>query len=113
MAKKRKREYVIGHENGGKPIHCGGIERYKLSIHGGNRNHAGMIGYLQDGTPDIWRKEVNAWISDLSAQTHEPPWSETEQLTPHEINGRVASCSSIAIRADSTLRLTHLWIDLK
>jgi hypothetical protein len=54
LTKKRRREYVIGHEERGKHIRCGGIERFKLAIHGARLNRAGMIGYIQDGTSDDW-----------------------------------------------------------
>lgn len=112
LPKKRHREYVVGHEEGGKQIHCGGIERFKLAIHGGKLNYAGMIGYLQDGTPDSWREKVNAWICDLCSQPFDPAWSEREQLTSRETDGRVAKYSSIVNRVGSKLQLTHLWLDL-
>ena len=112
LPSKRRREYVIGHKKGGKQIHCGGIERFKLAIHGGKLNHAGMIGYLQDGTPDSWREKVNSWICDLCGQPFDLAWSEREQLTPQKTDGRVTEFSSVVNRADSELHLTHLWIDL-
>lgn len=112
LAHKRRREYVIGHEENGKHIPCGGIERFKLAIHGGKLSHAGMIGYLQDGTPDSWREKINVWISDLRSQPFDPAWSELEQLTPQMTDGRVTECSSVVNRAGSELHLTHLWIDL-
>lgn len=110
LPNKRCREYVIGHEKGGKHIHCGGIERFKLAIHGGKLNYAGMIGYLQDGTPDIGK--INVWICDLCSQPFDPAWSEREQLTPGKIDGRVAKYSSIVNRVGSELNLTHLWLNL-
>lgn len=112
LPEKRRREYVIGHEKGGKDIRCGGIERFKLTIHGGKLNHAGMIGYLQDGTPDSWQEKVNAWICDLCSQPFDPAWSEREQLTPQKTDGRVTEYSSVVNRDNSELHLTHLWIDL-
>jgi hypothetical protein len=112
LPNKRRREYVIGHEEGGKYIHCGGIERFKLSIHGGKLNHAEMIGYLQDGTPDSWRKKISAWICDLCSQSFDPAWSKREQLTPQKTDGRVTEYSSVVNRASSELHLKHLWIDL-
>lgn len=108
---KRRREYVIGHMKNGKYIK-GGIERFKHSIHGGRLTHAGMIGYLQDGTPDHWRDQINGWISELSSQQHDPAWSEKEQLTFNTTGGRVTECSSAVFRKTDELRLTHLWIDL-
>jgi len=112
LPSKRRREYVIGRKKGAKPIHCGGIERFKLAIHGGKLNNAGMIGYLQDGTQDSWREKVNTWICDLCSQSFDPAWSEREQLTPQNTDGRVTEYSSVVNRVGSELHLTHLWIDL-
>jgi hypothetical protein len=108
---KRRREYVVGHVKNGKYIK-GGIERFKWSIHGGKFKNAGMIGYLQDGTPDHWRDQVNGWISELSRQEHDLAWSEKEQLTLHTTVGRVTECSSVVFRKTDALRLAHLWINL-
>jgi hypothetical protein len=113
LGPRRRQEYVIGHEKKGKHITCGGIERFKLSIHGGKVNHAGMIGYLQDGKPEIWQKTINAWISDLCSRCFEPRWSECEQLTPPITEDRVTECSSVVNRGTmKQLYLKHLWIDL-
>lgn len=112
LPNKRRREYVIGHEKDGKYLHCGGIERYKLAIHGGKLNHAGMIGYIQDGTPDSWQEKVNSWICDLCSQPFDPAWSGREKLFPQKTDRRVTEFSSIVNRVDSELHLTHLWIDL-
>ena len=112
LPKKRRREYVIGHKKGGKLIHCGGIERFKLAIHGAKLDHAGMIGYLQDGTPDNWREKINSWICDLCDRPFDPAWSEGEQLAQQKTDGRITECSSIVNRVSSELHLTHLWIDL-
>jgi hypothetical protein len=109
---QRRKEYVIGHEEKGKHIPCGGIERFKLSIHGRELNHAGMIGYIQEETPDYWRDQINGWISELSRQQHEPAWSVNEQLTLHTTGGRVTECSSAVFRKTDELCLTHLWINL-
>lgn len=108
---KRRREYVVGHEKNGKYIK-GGIERFKCSIHGGKLTHAGMIGYVQDETPDHWRDHVNGWILELSSQQSDPAWSEKEQLTLNTTSGRVAECSSAVFRKTEELHLTHLWINL-
>ncbi len=112
LPKKRRREYVIGREENGKHIHCGGIERFKLAIHGGKLNNAGMIGYIQDGAPDNWHKKTNDWICELCNQPFDPAWSEQEQLTQQKIDGRVIEYLSVVNRVDSELLLTHLWIDL-
>ena len=112
LPEKRRREYVIGHDERGKHVACGGMERFKRAIHGGKFCHAGMIGYLQDGTPENWRDKINAWISDLSSQPFDPAWSEREHLTPQIPDEGVAECSSVVHRAHTDLHLTHLWVDL-
>jgi len=115
LSNKRRREYVIGHKKGEKLIqliHCGGIERFKLAIHGAKFDHAGMVGYLQDGTPDGWREKINSWICDLCDQPFDPAWSESEKLAQQKTDGRISECSSIVNRVSGELHLTHLWIDL-
>lgn len=112
LGTKRRREYVIGHDENGKYIPCGGIERFKRSIHGRELNHAGIIGYIQDKTPDHWREQINAWISELSLKPDDPAWSAREHLTSLTINGQVTECSSFVCRDGSDLHLAHIWINL-
>ncbi len=112
LPKHRRKEYVIGHDKDGKHVKCGGIERFKLSIHAKEFKRAGMIGYVQDGTSENWRTQVNTCIAELSCQQHNPSWAVQEQLTSLAKNERVSECSSIVSRVDGNLHLTHLWIDL-
>ncbi len=112
LPKKRMREYVIGYEDGVKYKQCGGIERFKFAIHGSKLKRAGMIGYIQDGTPDSWQKQINGWICDLHTQSFDPAWSDREKLAFPRTGGRVTEYSSIVFRVESELHLTHLWIDL-
>lgn len=112
LGRERRQEYVIGHEKEGKHIPCGGIERFKCSIHGGEFTHAGMIGYLQEETPGIWCDKINTWISNLCSQSFEPAWLEQERLTPPKTDGRVTKCTSVVHRTKSELHLTHLWVNL-
>ena len=113
LERKRRREYVVGHEEEGKHICCGGIERFKLSIHARDFDRAGIIGYVQDGSPDSWFEQINAWISELSTGAHDPKWSERERLEALSAKGRLASCTSMVCRRDDQLHLTHLWIVLR
>jgi hypothetical protein len=112
LGAKRRLEYVIGHEMKGKHIPCGGIERFKFALHGVKLTHAGMIGYLQDGTPAGWREKINAWISDLCCRPFAPAWSELEHLTPEITKGAVTECSSVVDRGTGRIHLVHLWINL-
>ena len=109
---QRRKEYVIGHDEKGKHIPCGGIERFKLSIHGRELNHAAMIGYIQENTPGNWHGQINSWILELSQQQEAPKWSEVEQLTPIATRGRISESASVVYRQADTLHLTHLWINL-
>ncbi|MGZ8161882.1 MAG: hypothetical protein ACXWTT_03325 [Methylobacter sp.] len=77
---KRRREYVFGHEENGKLVQSGGIERFKQSIHGRNFKYAGMIGYVQNGTFENWLEKVNTWIVEQSQRANDPQWLEEEQL---------------------------------
>lgn len=108
----RRREYVVGHEQDGKHIPCGGIERFKRSIHGRNFRHAGMIGYIQDGSPASWLGQVNLWISDLTNQKTTPSWSTDEQLRPLQSTDQFSETTSIVKRETDQLQLTHLWVNL-
>jgi hypothetical protein len=108
----RRREYVIGHEKKGKHIPCGGIERFKLSIHGRKLNRAGMIGYIQEEKPEYWLGQINSWISDLSLQQDSPKWSEEEHLAQVATERRISESASIVFRQADKLHLTHLWINL-
>ncbi|RWX46745.1 hypothetical protein H206_02291 [Candidatus Electrothrix aarhusensis] len=112
LPKKRRREYVIGRDEKGKHVPCGGIERFKLGIHGKKLHHAGMIGYIQDETAEVWHEKINSWISELCQQPSKRAWSEQEQLTPKKNNGQLAEYSSVVKRTDSELHMTHLWISL-
>lgn len=108
----RLREYVIGHEKNGRHVPCGGIERFKRSLHGRNFKYAGMIGYIQDRSPDYWLTQINLWISELTSQEAIPKWSHEEQLSPLKSSEQVSSSASIVIRKADKLDLTHLWINL-
>jgi hypothetical protein len=112
LPKERHREYVIGRDGGGKHVPCGGIERFKLSIHGRELTHAGMIGYIQEDSPTHWRDKINNWISELSLKQHDPAWLEQEHLTPLTDEGLVTESSSLVCRQTGQLHLTHLWISL-
>lgn len=108
----RQREYVIGHEKNGKHVPCGGIERFKYSLHGRKFRYAGIIGYIQEETPDYWWKQINSWISELTLQQATPMWSHEEQLLPISTSKQLSQSASIVIRETDKLHLTHLWINL-
>ena len=60
--KAREREYVTGQEK-----RTGGIQRFKLGLHGEKVATAVLIGYLQKERPTDWRERINGWIRDLAS----------------------------------------------
>ena len=107
----RKREYVVGNEQS-----SGGIERFKLGLHGGALETAAMVGYVQRGSFADCHGSINVWIAELSAQK-KSSWTNDKPLSDLEMNAvdRVASCQSEHSRVDAVsprIQLEHLWIDM-
>ncbi len=113
-SRDRQREYITG----GTEHQSGGIQRFKMGLHGADLDIAAMIGYVQERSVDEWHREINGWISELCNGTMEDGcvWRRSELLelqgkdTPngiaryrsvHRRNGHI-SCSEILIH--------HLWI---
>jgi len=106
----REREYVTGGVN-----LSGGIQRFKLGLHGKDHDIAIILGYLQQGTPREWHARINAWISEL-ANSQPEEWSTKELLSEleppdaavrsrcHSIHPRSATCNR------SDIRILHFWI---
>ncbi len=109
---KREREYVTGGD-----AKCGGIQRFKLGLHGAKHETAALIGYVQKGELRQWLKTINAWIRDLEGRlAFEEKWSSVEQLTSfiEDTELKIAICSSSHPRVgDATsklIRIRHLWV---
>lgn len=113
----REREYVTGTaRNSGGPT--GGIQRFKLGLHGGDVETAAMVGYIENGLPDHWLRVINGWIQELAAMspTEACPWNTSEILhsgqedaargvsTFTSVHPRSASCITGAIS------LQHIWV---
>lgn len=114
--KDREKEYVTG----GKQHRTGGIQRFKLGLHGAALNFVAMIGYIQERSASDWHREINGWISQLCSGTESDGcvWNEREALKPLEENSQtgVASCQSIHKRTGSQsnneIKIHHLWITM-
>jgi hypothetical protein len=107
----REREYVTGGDK-----KSGGIQRFKLALHGALLRHAGMIGYVQRDSFDDWFTSINVWITDLAESTSE--WSQEDCLSEltTDVANRVASCISVHTRVDAVtgkIHLSHLWVDMQ
>ncbi len=112
----REKEYVTG----GIKYQGGGIQRFKLGLHGANHNIAAMIGYLQEGSACDWRDKINAWITELSNGTIADVciWNIGEKLGTLKENSskRIANCKSTHSRSSSAqsnkIIIHHLWITM-
>ncbi len=107
----REREYVIGTK---KP--SGGIERFKLGLHGDRLTQAAVIGYVQSGSFGRWHTSINEWIGELSAGSGSV-WSDDDCLRnlENDRRNRVAICRSVHSRVSATssqIELDHLWIEM-
>jgi hypothetical protein len=112
-ALKRRHEYVAGYIDKGKYRPCGGIERFKLKLHGRKLQYAGMVGYVQAHDFQYWFKQINQWIEDLSSDSENPDssWSSEDKLSELAEEGVKASCKSSHKRDGlADIELTHLWI---
>ena len=112
-SRSREREYVTG---GVKK--SGGIQRFKLGLHGAQQTTAAMIGYIQKSNVESWRSLINRWIRELATDTTAlgEKWSVDELLTDlasdHAL--QIASASSVHKRSEIAIspeiRIRHLWI---
>ncbi|WP_339867517.1 hypothetical protein [Pseudohongiella nitratireducens] len=108
--KSREREYVTG----GKSV-SGGIQRFKLGVHGKEHETVIILGYVQQKPLQDWYGCINVWISEL-AETHPGDWDSIESLSEFQsldsdmrarsvsVHPRVMGCRS------KTIRILHFWI---
>ena len=113
--KEREKEYVTGN----KPNKIsGGIQRFKLGLHGAKHNLAVMIGYLQSHTNRYWYAKINSWIIELVKYPIGDgcTWTDDEILKAfkgdttngiyryHSIHSRTGEI------VNNKIELHHLWI---
>lgn len=112
----REKEYVTG----GMKNKTGGIQRFKLGLHGADHNIAAMIGYIQERSACEWYSEINKWIVELSSGTIEDVcvWNISEMLEKLEVASSkgIANCRSTHNRSGSAqsnrILICHLWITM-
>ncbi len=111
-SKTRVREYV----SGGKEL-SGGIQRFKLGLHGREHPTAIILGYLQQGTFQEWHTRINGWISDL-ARDPSDDWADHEILAElsHHPEGSKTRTSSVHPRLTGCktpeIQILHFWVQL-
>lgn len=109
----REREYVTGGVR-----KSGGIQRFKLGLHGARQTIAALIGYVQKGELESWRDRINEWIRDLANDSTvvEEKWSIDEQLAAlsEDRDLSISSASSVHERVGSVISprisIRHLWV---
>ncbi len=112
----REREYVTG----GEALKSGGLQRFKLGLHGANLAIAAMIGYVQRQSSRHWHERINGWISELVSDAAKDTcdWSSREVLGPLEEDASkgIARCRSIHSRGRQASRkeilIYHLWVTM-
>lgn len=110
---EREKEYVTGFER-----RSGGIQRFKLGLHGASLGTAVMIGYIQDGSINSWYTKINGWITELSCSPGRDncDWKKDEVLVPDKSSDKNGSASyrSTHQRSGNTvckeIHLHHLWL---
>ncbi len=112
---KYEKEYVTGPTPGKI---SGGIQRFKLGLHGAKHNLAVMIGYLQSHTNHHWYAKINSWILEL---VKDPigdgcVWIAGETLKAFEANTSNGICRYHSIHSrtgeivNNEIEIHHLWI---
>ncbi len=111
----REQEYVTGEAKS-----SGGIQRFKLGLHGAKHKIAAIIGYIQNGSPSEWLERINRWIFALDGRacaTGET-WKADEQIVElvYDSSKGVSQGSSRHKRIGSVVSdevaIRHLWIQM-
>ena len=115
--KNREREYVSGFDpSNDSPT--GGIQRFKLGLHGSQIETVAMVGYIERHSPTHWNQTINGWITDLVGITSQDGclWSKSDMIqnlildpvantaSTHSMHQRTCQCVT------PDLRVEHLWI---
>ena len=108
----REKEYVTGPTP--EKIN-GGIQRFKLGLHGAKLNLVAIIGYVQYHSICHWHGKINGWISELASNPIGDGciWNVNETLKPLEEDKTkgIANCRSVHRRTfGNKIELFHLWI---
>jgi hypothetical protein len=96
----------------------GGIQRFKLGLHGASVSVGVVVGYVQASSASHWLEKINAWIRDLALQsnTEHDSWHDSEQLTEFRQEQSTRAARSVSRHprpaVGSPVELCHLWIEL-
>jgi hypothetical protein len=112
-SRSREREYVTG----GK-AKSGGIQRFKLALHGARQGTAAIIGYVQQGDLESWHSLINQWIRELVGDTSivDEKWFVDEQLADVAVDKALHTASARSMHRRSgtaispEIHIRHLWV---
>ena len=114
-SKDREREYLTGGE-----AKSGGIQRFRLGLHGAEQRQVAIIGYVQRGTTRECFGRINRWVAEIqeALALDGLAWCEKDVLTEfrESVKERTAFCRSKhrrsgAVVSDEVL-ISHLWIQM-
>lgn len=102
-----EREYVLtGHAT------TGGIQRYKLGVHGAANTIALIIAYVQRGVPAHWMTIINRWIDEAS--NTDVSWRDERLVAssarPAEGVYEFHSIHKRSVATSPTVELHHAWV---
>jgi len=116
-SRDREKEYISGIND----ERCGGIQRFKLGLHGVDLEMVAIIGYIQKHTIQYWQDKINEWIIGFSNTRFRNgcSWDENEILTyvKNDIEKAVGNYRSAHRRVFngntlSNIEIHHLWIEM-
>jgi len=112
-SKSREREYVTS-----EPKISGGIQRFKLGLHGIDHEKVIILGYIQKYDPKFWLNQINTWILDLTI-TASGIWETSELLNEFKITASGLYSKSISSHPRTTkegkkkpVDILHFWIQM-
>jgi hypothetical protein len=111
----REREYVVGTD---KPT--GGIQRFRLGLHGADVETAVIIGYVETESLQQWHLRVNEWITDFASEASRGDcvWSQSDLLGDLTCNKELRTSSSESNHQRSagcltpSINLRHFWAEI-
>jgi hypothetical protein len=109
----REREYVTGGD-----AKSGGIQRFKLGLHGAKHDLAVLIAYVGTGHLVEWLERVNGWIRTIGPTCAQEKWSTSEQLVGFVEDAKKCMADSTSMHSrigdvvGPNIRLRHLWVKL-
>jgi hypothetical protein len=111
--KDREREYVCGIAKA-----SGGIQRFKLGLHGKDVETAAIVGYIEKQSARHWHATINTWIGDLASKKSADGcvWTDADvlgELICDEEQGLSATESNHQREGKcltNSIHLHHFWV---